>query len=151
MTDILLADDRNGLREPSEKVTDFDASLAAFAEEMISKMGDHPGISAPQLGRNIRMFALGSRILGKAPLVMVNPEIEGKGGRDVKYEGCLSLPDRAFSVKRRKKVTVRFQDLNGKRMSAFAKGFKARVIQHEGDHLDGLLIDVTGEEHEEEK
>ena len=139
---IILADDPNNrLREPSEEVTDFE-ELPALVESMIGLMGNHPGISAPQVGRNLRLFVVNkSNTGGKDHLVAVNPQVTPLGGKATEAETCLSLPNRTYKITRRKRCRMKYQDLAGQRRSIFSKGFVSRIIFHEEGHLDGILID----------
>jgi len=139
---VILADaPKNHLREPSEEVTDFD-ELSALVETMIEVMGEQPGISAPQLGRNLRVFVVNKSVTRqKDHLVAVNPIATPQGGEVTEAEVCLSLPNQVFKITRRKRCKLKCQDLDAVWKTIKAKRFVARVIQHEIDHLNGLLID----------
>ena len=138
---ILAETPKNHLREPSAKVTDFDA-LPALVEGMIETMGDHPGISAPQVGKNLRVFVVNKSVTRrKDHLVVVNPKVTPQGGQVTEAEACLSLPDQTFEITRKKRCKIKCQDMQGNWRTFKVKGFTARVIQHENDHLYGILID----------
>ncbi len=103
------------------------------------------GIAAPQLGMPERMVIVDCR-LGRRPcrnhglLRLLNPEIERGEGQVLGREGCLSVPDWVGMVSRASQITVRYQDEHGQRQRLESSGFEARVIQHEVDHLDGILF-----------
>ncbi len=129
------------LRNVSEKVEVFDKDLQAFLSEMARAMYRYDGIglAAPQVGVNKRIIVVD---VGKGLLKLVNPVIlEVSGEEDVMEEGCLSIPGVYVKVKR-KIGFIRFkaQDGTGKERIWTGKGLLARVIQHEVDHLDGVLM-----------
>jgi len=136
------------LRKVAGAVTRFDTSLAALADELDSLMRAGPGgvgIAAPQIGELQRMVIVDCSLAQRpcrhhGRLVMINPEIVSREGESLGREGCLSVPDWVGMVKRAKRVDVRFADLNGEMQQVQASGFEARVIQHEMDHLDGILF-----------
>jgi peptide deformylase len=138
------------LRSAASPVTDFDDRLAAEAERMIGLMRDAIGVglAATQLGalRRMLVFQVGSEA---EPTVMVNPEIEWHSDEELTTaeEGCLSLPGVVVDVERPLYVRARALDVHGEPFSIEASGLEARVIQHELDHLDGvLMIDRTERE-----
>ena len=145
MSVILAATLKNRLREPSEEVTDFEPwnELPALVAKLIEEMGEHPGISAPQVGKNLRVFVVNRSVTRhKDHLVAVNPEVTPKGSEVTEPEACLSLPDQVFEVSRPKRCKLKCQDMSGEVWRTYkVKGFTARVIQHELDHLNGTLID----------
>lgn len=99
---------------------------------------DGSGLAAPQIGENIRVVAINTK---DGAMVLINPKIMKKSWRkDLMEEGCLSLPGVFGLVKRSSKLTVTALDRNGKHIKFIAVGFFARVIQHEIDHLDGILF-----------
>lgn len=129
------------LRKVSEKVEVFDKDLRAFLSEMAKAMYRYDGIglAAPQVGVNKRIIVVD---VGKGLLKLVNPVIlEVSGEEEVMEEGCLSIPGVYVKVKR-KIGFIRFktQDGTGKERIWTGKGLLARVIQHEVDHLDGVLM-----------
>jgi peptide deformylase len=138
------------LRSEASPVTEFDDRLAAEAERMIGLMRDAIGVglAATQLGalRRMLVFQVGSEA---EPTVMVNPEIEWHSDEELTTaeEGCLSLPGVVVDVERPLYVRARALDVHGEPFSIEASGLEARVIQHELDHLDGvLMIDRTERE-----
>ena len=135
------------LRSAASPVTEFDGELAAEAERMIGLMRDAIGVglAATQLGtlRRMLVFQVGSEA---EPTVLVNPEIEWRSEDELAMaeEGCLSLPGVIVDVERPLYVRARAVDVQGDPLSVEASGLEARVIQHEVDHLDGvLMIDRT--------
>ena len=128
------------LRERAREVTTFDRSLRKLAKRMIRIMHDAPGIglAAPQVGVVDRLIVYD---VDDDPRVLVNPELsEFSGEREESDEGCLSVPGVAMPVERPISVRVKGQDETGAAVDYVAEGLEARVIQHEVDHLDGVLI-----------
>lgn len=129
------------LRQRAEEVTDIDGSLAKLCEDMAETMYEAPGIglAAPQVGVQKRFFVydLGA---GDGVQVLINPQITESEGEWEFYEGCLSVPDMAFDIVRPKMVHVVGYDLDGNEVSIEADELLARLIQHELDHLDGVLL-----------
>jgi peptide deformylase len=128
---------------PIGEITDEIRQLAA---DMIEVMYDEPGIglAAPQVGASVRMFVIDTEWsdeeVGRQPLVVINPEISEREGRITWDEGCLSVPDYNAVVERDAAVTLRGIDLDGKPIVERAEGLRAVCIQHEVDHLDGILF-----------
>jgi peptide deformylase len=133
------------LRLVSKPVGRFDAPLRKFADDMLDTMYDAPGIglAAIQVGEPIRMLVidLAKEDEPKAPQVFINPVIvERADERSVYEEGCLSIPDYYAEVERPASVRVRYLDLDGKEHEVNAEGLLATCLQHEIDHLDGVLF-----------
>ncbi len=134
------------LRSAASPVTEFDDELAAESVRMIGLMRDAIGVglAATQLGvlRRMLVFQVGSEA---EPTVLVNPEIEWLSEDEATAEeGCLSLPGVIVDVDRPLHVRARGVDVHGDPIWVEASGLEARVIQHEVDHLDGvLMIDRT--------
>jgi peptide deformylase len=132
------------LQRPTEKVTEFDEELRTLAADMFESMYKAIGIglAAPQIGvgKRITVIDLSNQKDAKDKLVLVNPEIIHKEGKQVEEEGCLSLPDIRDKVARAAKVKVRAQDLEGKTFEMEGDELLARAFQHEIDHLDGILF-----------
>ena len=132
------------LRQKTKEVTSFDDSLRQLARDLIETMYDAPGagLAANQIGACLRVVVIdvSASKEEQKPLVLVNPEIIEKEGCQIDEEGCLSVIDYTAKVERYRKLLVRAQDLNGKTWEFPAEDFFARVIQHELDHLDGILF-----------
>jgi peptide deformylase len=142
--------------KPIENIDDRIRELAAnMAETMHAAKG--VGLAAQQVGESLQLTVLdvslvedrpsGLKLDGKdvdpkaaMPLVLINPEIELRGTTEVGIEGCLSFPEITGDIERAKSVIVRAQTLEGSTIQIEASGFLARAIQHEGDHLNGILF-----------
>ena len=132
------------LQRPTEKVTEFDEELRTLAADMFESMYKAIGIglAAPQVGvgKRITVIDLSNQKNPKDKIVLVNPEIVHKEGKQVEEEGCLSLPEIRDKVSRAAKVKVKAQDLEGKWFEMEGEELLARAFQHEIDHLDGILF-----------
>jgi len=128
-------------------------SVQRLIDDMFETMREYTGIglAAPQVHQSVRIFVAGVRegIIGPAItedegmpyMTLINPEVTRIGGlTDEAWEGCLSIPDVRGLVPRAAEIRVKALDRAGKRMTFTAKGLPARVIQHETDHLDGVLF-----------
>lgn len=116
--------------------SDIQNLIPVLTETMIVE--DGIGIAAPQVGKSIRLIIINQK---DKPLVMINPKIEMKSIRaETAEEGCLSVPGVFGTVKRSKKIKATAIDESGKSFTIKAEGLLARVIQHEVDHLDGILF-----------
>jgi peptide deformylase len=132
------------LRVRCSEVTEFDDELAELVQDMVKTMHAAPGIglAAPQVGVE-RRVAVVDLSVGEDPealLVLVNPEILEEDGRETDVEGCLSIPDFTDKVTRPDRIRVRALDVRGEPFEIEADGLLARAIQHEQDHLDGVLF-----------
>ena len=128
------------LRERAREVTIFDRSLRKLAKRMIRIMHDAPGIglAAPQVGVIDRVIVYD---VDDDPKVLVNPVLSDfSEEREESDEGCLSVPGVAMPIERSLTVRVSGRDETGAALDFVAEGLEARVIQHEVDHLDGVLI-----------
>lgn len=128
------------LRERAHEVTTFDRGLRKLAKRMIGIMHDAPGVglAAPQVGVVERLIVYD---VDDDPQVLVNPVLEDlTDERETGDEGCLSVPGVTMPVERVLRVRVTGKDVTGSSVDFEAEGFEARVIQHEVDHLDGVLI-----------
>lgn len=129
------------LRRRAAEVTDIDSDLVTLTEAMFDTMYAAPGLglAAPQVGVGRRFFIydLGSDDGRK---VLLNPEITGCDGEWTFEEGCLSVPGQHFEVVRPKEIGVRGVDLAGNEVEFEADELLSRLIQHELDHLDGVLV-----------
>ena len=133
------------LRQPTRLVRPQDiAHLRALLPRMFAAMYDAPGIglAAPQVGLSVRLAIVDlMENVTKAPIVLVNPEIVETSDTLVsREEGCLSLPNQYAEVVRPERVWVRYQDLDGGTHTIEADGLLATCLQHEIDHLDGVLF-----------
>ena len=114
----------------------FSAFLKDFKATMKEK--DGVGLAAPQIGQNIRLIVVTDH---DKEIIMINPEITKKSWKKTtEEEGCLSVPNFFGEVSRAKKINCQFLDNKGRLKKIQAKDFLARVIQHEIDHLDGILF-----------
>jgi peptide deformylase len=127
-----------------DKVHENDRDLQRLIDNMIETMYAAAGIglAAPQVGVGMRLLVIdiGEREDGGALIVLVNPEIVLAEGLVESEEGCLSVPQYIANLKRAERVVVRGLDRNGKPVEIKADGLLARALQHEIDHLDGVLI-----------
>lgn len=133
------------LRAVSVPVKKFDKALKKFAKDLKETMikAKGLGIAAPQVGENIRVFiaVFNYKTDNQVMVTMVNPEIISHSTETIiDEEGCLSLPGEYGNVERFKKITVEFFDLDGARQAFELAGMNARVVQHENDHLNGVLF-----------
>jgi peptide deformylase len=132
------------LQRPTEKVTEFNEELRTLAADMFESMYKAVGIglAAPQIGvgKRLTVIDLSNQKDPKDKIVLVNPEIVHKEGRQVEEEGCLSLPEIRDKVTRAMRVKVKAQDLEGKWFEMEGEELLARAFQHEIDHLDGILF-----------
>jgi peptide deformylase len=132
------------LRAICAPVTAFDDSLRGLVQDMFDTMYAAPGrgLAGPQVGRELRLFVMDVtwKTDTPAPQVFVNPELTfPTDDRSVGAEGCLSIPGDICHVPRATEVDVRWQDLEGLPRAGRFTGFEAICIQHEADHLDGIL------------
>lgn len=133
------------LRQQSQLVERFDADLQRLTDDMLETMYDAPGIglAAIQIGvpRRLLVIDIAGKDEPKNPQVFINPEIVATGdGTNVYEEGCLSIPDYYADVERPESITVRHLDRNGKDVVTEADGLLATCLQHEIDHLNGVLF-----------
>jgi peptide deformylase len=131
------------LEKPTAAITTFDDDLKQLVEDMFESMyaARGVGLAAPQIGISKRLAVIDVTFKEdpNARLVLVNPEIVHKEGRQRGTEGCLSLPEFREDVTRAKTVTVRAQDIDGKFFERTAEELLARAFLHETDHLNGRL------------
>ena len=147
------------LRAKGKPIENVDDRLRELAANMIETMhaANGVGLAAQQVGEALQLTVLdvspvedrpstlkldGKDVEAKAamPLVLINPEIELRGATEVGVEGCLSFPEITGDIERAKSVIVRAQTLESGTIEIEAGGFLARAIQHEGDHLNGILF-----------
>ena len=128
------------LRKKSAKIEKADEKTRRLILDMEKTMleFDGVGLAAPQVGKNIRLIVINTK---DGPIAMVNPKITRKSWRkELGEEGCLSLPGVNRNVKRHKKIRAVYCDAKNKKRGIKAEGLLARVIQHEIDHLNGVLF-----------
>ncbi len=133
------------LRQVSKPVERFDADLRKFSADMLDTMYDAPGIglAAIQVGEPLRMLVidLSKEDEPRAPQIFINPQIlTSSKDRNVYEEGCLSIPDYYAEVERPAQVRVSYVDIDGKQHEVAAEGLLATCLQHEIDHLNGVLF-----------
>lgn len=146
------------LKQVAKPVTEFNDELRVLVKDMLYTMYNAPGIglAAPQVGHSIRLFVLDiwfdreeiTRPNGTTdyelsnfqPMVFINPVFKNKEGTIIHEEGCLSVPGVYEDVKRAEKVTVEYQDMHGNHLSLDADELFAICLQHENDHLDGIVF-----------
>jgi len=132
------------LRKKSVAVERFDEELKRFVEELTETMyeRDGVGLAAPQVGRSVRVVVIDVSPENHAPIVLVNPVITWSSPEIEPYEeGCLSVPDIRLQVDRPVRVSVQARDIAGDSfVIEQAEGLLARALQHEIDHLDGILF-----------
>jgi peptide deformylase len=136
------------LREPTAPVERFDDDLARLADDMLETMYEAPGVglAATQVGMSVRFFVFDDGEHGSGAIA--NAKVVSLEGEEEIDEGCLSVPGLWFPVRRATTVRVRGLDLDGSPIEIEAEGLQARIMQHETDHVDGILyLDRLSEEH----
>ena len=132
------------LKKPCEAVTDITPELRTLAADMLETMYDAPGVglAAPQIGVMLRIIAMDCIKDGPAePMVLLNPRVTWSSEDvNVYEEGCLSIPEYYEMVTRPAEVWVRYVDRQGERAEIHATGLLATCLQHEIDHLNGILF-----------
>lgn len=133
------------LRRGGQPVTTFDADLRKVAAEMLEAMYEEGGVglAAPQVGIERKLLVLnptGDAGDRQGELVLCNPRITRKKGREYGEEGCLSFPGIQAEVERWIDITVGYHDLDGREQTLTASEWLARIVQHELDHLEGVLF-----------
>jgi peptide deformylase len=141
---ILTAPDPR-LKKKSKPVASVDAEVRQLMDDMLETMYEAPGIglAAPQVGelRRVVVLDIDREDVKTGPLFMANPEIVEASDEDATYEeGCLSVPEHYSDVVRPAKVTVRYLDRDGATRELACEGLLATCVQHEIDHLDGILF-----------
>lgn len=133
------------LRVKAEPVTEITKEIKSFVQDLTYTMyeRDGLGLAAPQVGKSIRIFVCDpqwSKTEVKKPLVFINPEIVYADGEQINEEGCLSVPDIFEKVKRFKTIKMKALDLEGNEVIHEGEELFAIVMQHEFDHLNGVLF-----------
>lgn len=126
------------LRQRARKVTQFDASLHRLLDDMLQTMRDAPGIglAANQIGVPLQVAVIE---LEEKVTELINPQLVRSSGEIIDWEGCLSIPGFVAEVKRHAKVTVKARNRHGKEFRVKGEDLLARALQHEIDHLNGIL------------
>ena len=127
------------LRTPADPVTSFDAELRKLVDDLSDTMLEAPGIglAAPQIGVGLRVFTYHvDDVVGH----LINPTLELSDGTETDDEGCLSFPGLYYPVERSQRVLARGFDMHGEPVVIDGSGLLARCLQHETDHLDGVLF-----------
>lgn len=146
------------LRQPSKEVHKVSKKIQELVRDLLDTMyaTNGVGLAAPQIGENVRVFVIDVSTNEEPlnPMVFINPKIVKKSGATNSYEGCLSFPEAYTNVRRYENIIVKALDKHGKPFILEAKEgcLLARAIQHENDHLDGVLfIDHTRNRFETDK
>lgn len=141
-----------GLRKKCEEIPEITDEIRELAQDLIESVLAHDGagLSAPQIGRYLRIFVIryengadpeGMPILTPTPQVFINPKLTDPSEEmNTHGEGCLSIPGIYEKVTRPQSITVEAMDLEGKIFTETVSGWRARVIMHENDHLNGVLF-----------
>lgn len=141
---LVYGDER--LRKPSKEVHKVSSKIKVLVKDLRDTMyaANGVGLAAPQIGELVRVFVIDVSDENEAPnpIVFINPKIIKKTGAVNSHEGCLSFPDAYTDVRRYKNVTVKAYDISGRQflLEATDGTLLARAIQHEFDHLDGVLF-----------
>ncbi len=129
------------LEKKTKKVKNpIDPEIQELAKQMLATLeeAEGAGLAAPQIGKSLRLCVI--QFNGDS-FVLINPKITSYSrDKEICEEGCLSFPGNWLQVKRSERVKVRYTDETGKEIKAKAEGLFARIIQHEIDHLDGILF-----------
>mgnify|MGYP000557147286 CR=1 FL=1 len=127
------------LRQKAKQVRAIDGSIKKLAADMLETMhaASGVGLAAPQVGVLLRVIVIG--IPEQEEIVLINPQLVRKAGERVVIEGCLSIPGYVGEIKRAESVTVKGRDLRGKEIRIKASELLAQALEHEIDHLNGVL------------
>jgi len=127
------------LRLPAQEVTDVDSDVRRLIDDMFQTMYDAPGVglAAPQIGVGLRVVVCD---IGEGPFHLINPTLDTTSGSWTYEEGCLSVPERFWPIKRAAFARASGWDVDGNEASYEGDELMGRVLQHELDHLDGILL-----------
>jgi len=128
------------LKQKAKQVRNIDGSIKKLISDMIETMHAEPGrvgLAAPQIGVSRRIIVIG--LPEEEDIAIINPEIVRRRGERLIDEGCLSVPGYFGQIKRAESVTVKGRDQNGKEIRIKAEGLLAQALEHEIDHLNGML------------
>ena len=130
------------LKKKSEPIKKIYPGIKRLAADMMETMYHYSGVglAAPQVGELIRVITIDPRDPEFGPRVMINPRICSRNGEVIGEEGCLSLPNIYGEVKRAMNVFVKYTDIDGREHSEEWSGLQARIVQHEVDHINGVLF-----------
>ena len=131
------------LRKVADPIVEFDDDLLRTVEAMLERMHESRGVglAAPQVGLRKRILVLNAGGEGDEDIVLINPELLDRTGAKTLFdEGCLSFPGIYAEIERPDACKVAAQDVEGNRFEASYKGFTSRIVQHEYDHLEGILL-----------
>lgn len=137
------------LKKLCHPVAAIDGEIAALLQDLLDTMQAGPGsvgVAAPQIGVTLRVCVVdvsksrNGKDNNHGLLQMINPEIIDRSGAAIMREGCMSVPEYTGEVERATEITIRFTDADGTEQEITASGFEAVAIQHEMDHLDGMLF-----------
>jgi peptide deformylase len=137
------------LKKVCNPVGDIDNAIHTLVADLVDTMHAGPGsvgVAAPQIGVTLRVCVVdvsasrNGKENNHGLLRMINPFITNRGGAGIMREGCMSVPDYTGDVERATEITVRFREPDGSEREISASGFEAVAIQHEMDHLDGVLF-----------
>jgi peptide deformylase len=128
------------LRQKARRVTAIDSSIQRLIDDMLETMqqANGVGLAAPQIGVPLRVVVI--QLPDEEPVALVNPEIVKRSGEREVVEGCLSVPGYAGDIKRSLSVTAKGRDRQGKPVRIKASGLMAQALEHELDHLNGVLF-----------
>jgi len=127
------------LRQKSKRIKSLDSSVQRLIDDMVETMhhASGVGLAAPQVGVSLRAIVIG--IPGEEVITLINPEIVRRTGERLVEEGCLSVPGYIGEIKRSVSVKVKGRDRWGKEVRFKADGLLAQALEHETDHIDGVL------------
>ena len=131
--------DDSVLRQKAKRVSSIDSSIQRLIDDLVETMqqANGVGLAAPQVGVSLRVVVL--QMPDEQPIAIINPEIIKRAGEQEVTEGCLSVPGYFGDIKRAASVTVKGKDREGKAIRIRATGLMAEALEHEIDHLDGIL------------
>jgi len=137
------------LRKTAKRVVDFGEDLFRLLDNMFETMAnaDGIGLAANQIGDDRHVLVIDTPLIDESeePMVLINAKIVNQKGKQLGEEGCLSLPGLRLQIERATEITIEYQNENGERVTGIFYDLLARVVQHEVDHLNGLLmIDRVG-------
>jgi len=130
------------LRKKTKFVQVIDEEILKIVRIMVDTMFKNQGVglSANQIGYNLRMFVASPRLKREEVYIFINPRIISKSGAQTDQEGCLSVPGFGAFIKRYDKIEIEALDIDGKIFNMKVDGFMARIVQHELDHLNGRIF-----------